>query len=310
MCFGKSTTPYAVVCTINNDMTITVGTKIVLHSEATNTVSATLISQDKVFIVSSYSVNYPLSVIVCTISNSTITVGTLQKITSCYFYGGGLEVKKLSDNKVIIAFAYFKTSQNYNLYGIICTVSGTNITVGTNTQLSSDYYSAYAISIVILSESKIFIAHSNSTNYYLYGMICTVSGTTITVETDVKLSEQNIIGKKISAVLLEDNRVLIAHGYGDNSYLCGMLCKINDTKIEIEMDVQLDEKTNSSKIIASLLSNNNIFVAYDYSATVLTISKLVLPVTTPTDNIYGVAKDNGTEGDMIDIYRPYKEAIA
>ena len=84
---------------------------------------------------------------------------------------------------------------------------------GSNTSIvNNSYYEGYVISAVALSESKVFIAHSRSTssgsittNQYLYAVVCTINGTTITAETDTLISDYTYSGNYISAGHLSDH---------------------------------------------------------------------------------------------------------
>lgn len=116
------------------------------------------------------------------------------------------------------------------LYGMLCTITGTTITVETNVQLSSDNYSGNAISAVKLDEGKVFIAHSYGSNYYLYGMVCTISGTTITKGTDTQLDSNVNTGKTISVIAINESKVFIVFPRS-NPWLYSVVCTISGTSI-------------------------------------------------------------------------------
>lgn len=83
----------------------------------------------------------------------------------------------LTSNKIFVAYSY--TSDQPYLYGAVCTINGTTITKGTSAKLGTGVYS-YAVSVVALSEDKVFIAHSNTNGSYTKGIVCIIEGNTIT----------------------------------------------------------------------------------------------------------------------------------
>lgn len=71
---------------------------------------------------------------------------------------------------------------NVNAGDFVKFVNG-ELTTGADTKLSTDNSTGYVISATRLSENKVFIAHGYSN---LYGMVCEVNGTNITVRTRYK----------------------------------------------------------------------------------------------------------------------------
>ena len=155
-------------------------------------------------------------------------IGTDTELKSGDSAGLTISAVALSSTKVFIAH-----NLGGQLYGLVCDIEGTTITTGTDTQLCSNYYSGETISAVALSSTKVFIAHSYSSNYTLYGTVCTINNSTITVGTNTLLSSNYYGGYYISAVKLADNRIFIAYNTGDYSYylLYGIVCTISGTDI-------------------------------------------------------------------------------
>lgn len=122
----------------------------------------------------------------------------------------------------------------------------------------------FAISAVCLDNNRVFIAHSYGTDKYLYGIICTINGAKITYGKDTQLSTTANTGQKISAVLLPNGNVFIAHSYDTKCYLYGMAVTINGNDISYGVDTQLNAGQNSGKSIsACLLPNGKVFIAYN-----------------------------------------------
>lgn len=177
-----------------------------------------------------------------------------------------LSAVALSSNKVFIAHSYStKNNASIQLYGVVCTINGTTITAGTETQLNSGDYSGYGISAVALSSDKVFIAHSSAYYHSLNGTVCTINNTTITVNTSSQINSMTNVGNIISTVKLSSNKVFIAHSEDTNYYLRGVVCTINDTSISHGSQGYILSNENSSNVISVVaLSSDKVFIAHSY----------------------------------------------
>ena len=255
---------------------ISTGNQVELTSgTSAGNASAVLINTDKVFVA--YRNGNYLYGVVCTISGTTITVGTdiqLSTINYAYDYVSAVD---LGTDKVFIAHR----NGSY-LYGVVCTISGTTITVGTDTQLSTSSSSYFYISAVALGTDKVFVAHqvSLSPGYRLYGVVCTISGTTITVGTDTQLSTNTTNSNAyISATSVASNVVLVAHGI--QPYLYGVVCTISGTTITVGTDTQLSTKLGTAGHISAVaLGLSTAFIYAGGQSVVCTISGTTITVET------------------------------
>ena len=380
--YGSNYDLYGVVCTINGT-NITHGTDILLATSAgyeTSTVSSGKINDNTVFVAHSFVTNYRLNALVCLISGTTIEIkaqrainstnqtGKIQSITTidtnkvliahsnnnilygvvCEFTGAGITVgtdtqlstsascqayvssTTIINNKVFIV--YDRTS-SYSLYAMVVTISGTTITAGTETSLSASY-NGYINSVVKLDDTHFFVAHNQSTSYYLYAMICNINNTSITAGTDTALDTQTSSAHRINTVLINPNEVFLTHSHTQNQfYLCARVCKISGTSILQSSRKTLINEAYSAYGVSTVLVNGNIFIAHSYSTSYHLYAQIwgkdetnnvptnqvsiaeyetqVRKVT--TSDIYGVAKTSGTGGDstghkdMIQVYQPYPE---
>lgn len=289
--YGTNNYMYGIVVTVSKTA-ITVGASTTLSTTDGNAgyrISVVKLSSDKVFIAHSYGASMYLYGMVCTINDTTITKGTDTQLNSAKQYGYFISAVALSENKVFIAGAY--NSSSYYLYAIVCTINGTTITKGSITSLSSTTHTGDYINVTALSDSKVFIAHSYSTAEYLYGMVCTISGTTITQGNDTQLSTIVNAGFAISAVALSDNKVFIAHGYGSDIYLYGMICTISGTTITAGTDKKISEIGSAGMAISTVLTGEDaVFIAhscatnaaYDLYGVICTINETSIVVGTDT----------------------------
>lgn len=251
---------YGTICTIEGT-NITKGEDVQLinNTYQTGDKIAVKINENKVFIAyENIGDGNKLYSLVCIINGNSITVGTDTLLSTIQYSGYNFSIVALSENKVLIAHS--NQSRNI-LYGLVCTINENIITIGKLTSLSSLTNAGLRISIAVLSETKIFIAHSRYSEKLLYGIICTISGTTITKEKDKALKSTENAGNFLEAGTLSENKVLVVYSLAD-SYLYGMICAI-DTDITIEIDMQLSLVPNLSYIQSVLLlSNNKVFVTY------------------------------------------------
>ena len=246
---------YGIVCTISGS-TITHGTDTQLSTAAYSSydASAVLVDDNKVFIAHR-GANYHLNGLLCTISDTSITVDADIELSSASMSYQYASAALLDTNKVFIAHK----NGNY-LYGMICTISGSTITPGTDTQLSTTTDSYYDASAVLVDDNKVFIAHRGA-NYNLKGLLCTISGTTITHGTDTQIATGTYASTDTSLALVETNKVFIIHRSGD--YLNGVVCTISGTNITPGSDTQLTTTAYSSgNTSLALVGPNRFFIVH------------------------------------------------
>lgn len=176
---------------------------------------------------------------------------------------------ELSENRVFIA--HNKDTSDYYLYGVVCTIENAKIIVGTDTQLSTERYTGYQISTVLLDDGRVFIAHSYSTSYNLYGMLCTIEGSSITVNKDTNLaSSYSGAGKRLSATKLTGSKIFVAHIVNDTNYfLYATVISINGNTISMGTMKSLAKystKYSGYVIATTTLSSTNVFVAHSFDS--------------------------------------------
>lgn len=213
-----------------------------------------------------------------------------QLINSTYA-GLTISAVALDENRVFIAHSY---SSYTNLYGMVVTIDGATITAGTDTELSWMTGSGSRISAVLLPNGNVFIAHASSNDGpSLYGIVCVIEGTTITAGTDKELDSSSYSADTISAILLNNNTVFIAHTYKKYHYLLGMIVTINGTTVTKETDTELSSNTNSADRISTVkLADNKIFIAHLYSNKVYGM----------VVSINGTTITTGTDTQIVDAY--------
>ena len=262
--------PYGVVCTIEGD-TITVGSiiKLSIYTCDPNNLSVVMLSSNKVFVAFVNSNGEKLYGVVCTISLRSISAGSEVTIAQTSIYTYKLSIIPLSSTKVFIAYA--DTSKYFT--GIICDINGRTITANTPTKLDSvALTNLMRSSISYLTNGKVFIAYSSgvSSAPYLYGIVCTINGSTITAGTRVHIGNLNYISYSISTVSLSSSKVFIAHSdcidYEKDRHLCGIVCTINGTVISINNKSILSMTNNTGRTIsATKLSADKVLIVHSGS---------------------------------------------
>lgn len=314
---------YGVVCTISED-TITNGTDTLLTNGYG--FNAIKVANNKVFIYWCYS-NRIARGIVCSVSNTTITTGSTTQILSSEALSSNVSINLLEDNKIFIGHS--DSSSYYPIYGRICTISGTSISLGTDTKLHSSgvgISAGYRMVVKAMSSNRIFITYTTGTNNTkeLYCMICDISTSITVVTKDRKLSNKTFMSDSsdyfsLNLTSISYDKICVLFKYrsvaGSNPVNLDMIiCEVDaDGLVKIKERIVIsDEASSIQNTIGICTPKGNIFVGYvylSYSAYIKMMKTVnsVLPIISPDDDIYGVAKTNATEGDTIDIYRPYEE---
>lgn len=322
----------ALVCTISGT-TITAGTDTDLSTNSGSgySVMTQLIDTDKIFITHCWSNGYGASYTICTISGTVITKEATNTISS-----GANQTQYsviniiLLENKDLFIIYSGTVSSNYYLCGNVCSISGTTVTKGTETQLSNIAWSSYNISSALLENNNIFIAHSNAnSNSSLYGLVCKISGTTITAGTSTQLSTATNSGILKSSISIKGNKVLII--YSASLILYGMICTINGNTIVTGTAVELGTGSYNRYSISLIeMPSENIFIAHGGGTEVYLYGQIIsideennIPTNQITITDYetqvrpatsspcnGVAKSSGEGGgssghkDMVSVYVP------
>lgn len=136
---------------------------------------------------------------------------------------------------------------------------GTSLDTKISTLVDDD-----GVSAVELSNGNVFVVYPNSDGY-LCGIVLTINGATINVGVETQLSTDTKSGYGASPLLLENGEVFVAHSYGSNYYLYGMIVSIQGTAIAVKVDSEIHVSTYGGRSTSPiLLENGNIFIAYSY----------------------------------------------
>lgn len=283
--YGSDYYLYGIVCTIEGE-TITKGedTALVSAKYAGRVISAITLDDNKVFIAHSLTTSYNLSGIAVTIDGITISAGTDKKISTNGYTGYAISTCLLPNGNIFMATSW---ASDYELYGWVISINGSAVISHGYKSINVNANAGYAISTCLLPNGNVFIAHSAGSNYQLYGIVVSISDTTITKGTDTAINTVANTGQYISTCLLPNGDVFIAHGYGtSDNYLYGIVVTIVNTEITAGTDTQLNTTINTGKTTSTLLLNNGaIFLAHSRSVGASTYLYL-------NAQIFGVDYDN------------------
>ena len=234
-------------------------------------IDAVQLTENKIFIV--YGKSKSVIGKVAIISNNNVVFGVATQLFYNNVSGASdiykVQCVKLTDTKVFVSHTY---SSNYSMKGEVCTISSNNtVTVGTVTALDTTYHGGQTMSAVALSSSSVFIAHNHqaSSDYpFLYGMLLSISGTTITVKKDSQIGGTYGLGNAVSCCKVTQNnvdRVVVFHTFCKTStstenYLYGVVITPTSSSFTNGTDTILDNMTSSTSISSVNIDNSRIIV--------------------------------------------------
>lgn len=233
--------------------------------------SAVAIGDNEVFVI--YKNNSSLYGMVCHIENMTITIGANVELTSNseLFTNWGTSMARLSDNgttrRVFVTFLVNDPLGDYDVYGLVCNITDTTITHGTEKKLSNTKPYVAFTETVCLDGSKVFVLFTRLNSRYPYGLVCNTSGTTISSVCESQLSQSPNGNVSPSVHRLSSSSVLVTHSV--NNYLYGMVCTLSSNSITTGTDTQLTtvEYTNYTTSIGTLEEGTKLILIAPYKVT-------------------------------------------
>lgn len=264
------------LCEINGmEITVLVNKEIASCTNVDDNppISTVALSENKVLIgyTTGYRTNGNVTtwMLACEITENDIILGTPTNFSAYQGECSNIVMEALSENKVFMACNGYNASTH--LYGCVITLEGLNISFGTAVGLASHTYAGKAISIAVLSENKVIIAHMSDNTCRLNAVVCLIDDTVITVGSDTTLNSTYYTGFNFSVVALSDSKAIIIYNIADNSNgssgkdnLYAMICSINLTTINIEKNIELisngSATTNMYPLKVLFLQNNRIAI--------------------------------------------------
>ena len=223
--------------------------------------SATKLTDTAVFLAYGQYVSsseYNLYGVVVTLNKTTVTVGTPVKLDTNEDAPYYIASVALTSSKVFITYT---GGVSVSLRAIVCTISGTSITAGTAVSLFTNTQSGYSVNAVRLSDTKVFISHQyDRDDEYLYGLVCTISGTSIKAGTNTSIIDSSYATIH-DPILIGEDKIFIAHGNSASRFVYGKVVAINNTSLTVGTSIQLTTKTACWGMRAVKV-NNLVFVVH------------------------------------------------
>lgn len=212
---------YARIGTVNASTgAITYGTAVQLSTNTTqwNYVDMITINTDKFAIIYRDPSNN-INVVVCTVSGTTITLGTAH--TTAVTTGTCVRIKQVTTDKFVYCYVLGSTETRMR----ICTVSGTTITAGTDTSINT---SRYGLDLELESATAGLILQNDSSGN-LYARTFSISGTTPTFNTEVQITT---VGNYSTSGVYEDVMQWVSgsfYYYHNKNYGIALLIEVTAT---------------------------------------------------------------------------------
>lgn len=125
----------------------------------------------------------------------------------------GTTAVSLDDAHVLLTY----TTPSSGVYGVICTVSGASISLGTPTQIDSSTSVGTYMCSIKGNENYAVIIYTGSSK--LYGVVCSVSGDTITVGTKATIASGTNVGSWSPSIAEVDGQIVVLQNRMTNNYL-------------------------------------------------------------------------------------------
>ena len=213
------------------------------------------------------SINSTGKIISKTIVSSNVTAST------------GINAVALNENKVVICF-YYNNIPN----AVVCNITESKISIGTFVALRTGTNNATKLNISIakLTENSFCVGYSfynskSSMGYYsIYCVYCSVSGTTITTNTESLIANNatdTMLNPCIKLITLSSSKIfaLFQSRTSSSGYTYGRIISVSSTNLSLGTAVQIYQGSGSDwkKIDAVALNENLVIVLYMAGSTTL-----------------------------------------
>lgn len=312
-CSENSNQIFAILCTIDG-LSISISNTQSLITNISNfrNVNFAFVSYNSCLICFHYGLT--LFGIVFTCNGSSFTVGQPTQIGGYTDSGNfSISICKIADNKMAL---FYDVGSNVNLYGSICTISGTTITKGgVETRLDNNPNSGYYLKSVSIFDNLVLVVYpprDAETNV----MAVNVSGTTLSLLKVNAISNENgsVVNSKI--IKTSNYTALIVFGLSNSS---------GDALYGTEISYDLDNGKFNILLANSLLSNipgsgflNNLLLfgvgdvaiihsnayKYLYFKSYHFAKDRIKAITSSSEIILGISKENKSQREKIKIYTP------
>lgn len=249
--------------TATNTITKLSSQSVIAYDGSIYNAHCTVLDDSRVIVVANDGANwYYLQAVVCTITETSFTVGTNYRVSNKSHSGTNARVARIDTDRALVTFT--NKEKNNSIYAIALSIKGSVITVEiAETEICTTPYSNEKMTLVELSTNKVFLAHqTKQTDSTLNAMIVNVGTTNITCGPDTVLSDIDASGEVSCACLMDENKILLIHSYDVSFALAGMICTVEGNTITHGKDVKMANSQHSA-------SNSEVFKIAENKACVL-----------------------------------------
>lgn len=263
-----STTGNAVILSIDNNK-IAVGEAITIAS--TSIVSVSALSNNKA-IVSYYSAYTDATgatvrniyAIVLETDGATITKGKAKNISE----GRNPFVTALTENEAIVAYIsdnIYAGTTNEGVHLRVLNIDGTDITVGTRTQVHSGYFQLIHLARLSENTALLTVTYGNSDKIHLFGL--SISGTSITFGTRIEYPSTTYVSDEhyFAVVALSVNLAMLIY-CGAYRYMYAALVSVSGTAITSISKIAVEGDSYIDSLSAVALTDSKVLVTFYPSA--------------------------------------------
>lgn len=215
----------------------------------------------RIFISHAHTTNAYVGCSILSINGITIT--TLSTTQLAQVSSGVTKTRAilLSTGNVFIGF-----NNGQYCRGIVVSIEGNTITAG-EVAAYGNSGGSFALCAIGVPGDRVFIPYAyNTSNYYLYGLCLTITGTTISVGTGVELWDGTNAGLYVDGLCLPSGVPFIVHSMSDSLYLRGMLVPVIDGIVYGGSNQSIDTGSNAGTDLGvTLTTDNNVLVVHDDS---------------------------------------------
>jgi hypothetical protein len=221
-------------------------------------------------VVAVYGSSTDIKATVSTISRQTATPGT-EATLDTGVRGTGLGAAVIGTNKFV---AVYELLADNKIYAVVCTVSGTTITVGTPVKLyDTETVNQETMDVCQLDTDKFLATFLNLTSDDAMAVACTVSGTVITPGTALQVEATTAVGATLCEQLTTDVACMI---YDDGTNISYVVLEVSGTTITANtaLDLYAGSVLGSTEASGLIVLDTQNVLFYNINGGALRISRI------------------------------------
>ena len=206
--------------------------------------------------------NADTMVVVCTVSGTTITVGTPQIWESGVQTSSSRHAITSSDTDVVTV-TWEDDGSSDTAKSKTATISGTVMTIGSEVTVSSDTGSGDALDVTEIGAGKIVNVYRNASDD-LAARVATISGTTMTQGSEVVLDSSITVDLELQVAKVQDDKFIVVYKDSAATIDYMVVCTVSGTTITGGIPVVTNTDVNINRNTSHVLYFADNKVAFVY----------------------------------------------